>query len=83
VVTGLARGDTAGGDKKHALRTATGVVTELAATSITVRTGDRASLTCTIPAWFDVPDGLHAGSRVAIACRLDGGRLLLVRLRQL
>jgi hypothetical protein len=83
VLTGLARADTAGGDKKQAVRTAKGVVTELTATSITIKTGERSSLTCSIPASFEAPGWLHVGSRVGIACRLDGGRLLLVQLRRL
>jgi hypothetical protein len=83
VLTGLARADTAGGDTKHAVRTAKGVVTELTDTSITIKTGERSSLTCAIGPSFDVPGWLHAGSRVGLACRLDGGRLLLVKLRRL
>jgi hypothetical protein len=83
VLTGLARADTAGGDKKHALRTTKGLVTELTATSITIRTGDRTSLTCSIATSFELPHWVHVGSRVRMACRLDGGRLLLVQLRRL
>lgn len=62
-------------------RAVEGVVTVLSGDSITVKPSSGDALTCAIRAVR--ADGVRLGNRVGLACRMDGGGYVLVKIRKL
>ena len=61
-------------------RAVEGVVTALSGDSITVKPSSGDALTCALHAR---PVGIAVGNRVGMACRFDGGRYVLAKIRRL